>query len=91
MSIHDTALEHYDTFKDDYDAQAKIRLELKTLSLELLTDANKSYELTSSTVNGQSMSGTRTMTNEDRRKILKRVVQMFDLGGPVSSRTNPYF
>ena len=91
MSIHSTALDHYDTFKDDFDAQAKIRLELKTLSLDLLTDAAKSFELTSSTVNGQSMSGTRTMTNEDRRKILKLTVRMFDLGGPVSSNTSPYF
>lgn len=69
---------YYQQFKCDAAAQAVIRAEYATLSLALLTDPDSGFELTSSTVNGQTFSGKRTMTNAERRDLLREVVRCFD-------------
>ena len=91
MSPFNTARDIYLALCCDQNAEAEIREEKKNLALAIATDPNKSFELTSSTVNGQSMAGTRTMTNHDRLKMLTLVCKMFDAGYPVSSKAKPIF
>jgi len=86
-----TAQAIYLALKDDQEAQARIRNELACLAESIAIDPDKSFELTSSTVNGQSFAGSRTMTNVDRLTLLRLVVAMFDNGSVASTRTRPIF
>ena len=86
-----TAKAIFDALKDDKAAEVQIRTEFKTLALQLATDDSKGFEITSSTVNGQTFSGTRSMTKRDRFEMLRMVVNMFDLGRPITSKAAPYF
>lgn len=81
----------YATLATDATAEAKIREECSELALAIAIDPNKSYEITSSTVNGQTFSGSRTMTNHDRLCILRLVVNMYDAGGVISKNTTPLY
>ena len=91
MNLFSTARRIYSALASDSDAEAQIRTELKTLALAIALEPNKGFDLTSSSVNGQSFSGTRTITNNDRLTILTEVVKMFDKGGAISSKATPLF
>ncbi len=90
-STFQTAQNIYLALKDNNEAQAKIRNELECLAESIALDPDKSFELTSSTVNGQSFSGNRSMTNIERLNLLNLVVTMFNNGTVASTRTRPIF
>jgi len=90
-SPFETAQEIYLALMDDTTAEAEIRAERKSLAREAYRNGNFAFELTSSTVNGQSFSGNNTMTKADRLKMLGAVVKMFDNGGLASKRVKPFF
>lgn len=81
----------YFALKDNTTAENQIRAEYESLALDAATNSNFNFELTSSTVNGQSFSGNNTMTKGDRLEMLGSVVAMFDNGGLASKRVKPYF
>ena len=91
MSPFKTARNVYLAACCNQDAQAEIMEERENLGRAIATDPNKSFELTSSTVNGQSMAGTRTMTNHQRLEMLNLVCDMIKAGYPVSSKAKPIF
>lgn len=63
---------------------ATLRTEAETLALSLLTNPDSAFELTSSTVNGQTFSGRRTMTNGERLQMIRLVIRQFELGRALS-------
>lgn len=63
---------------------ATLRTEAATLALSLLTNPDAAFELTSSTVNGQTFSGRRTMTNGERLQMIRLVIRQFELGRALS-------
>ena len=63
---------------------ATLRTEAETLALSLLTSPDAAFELTSSTVNGQTFSGRRTMTNGERLQMIRLVIRQFELGRALS-------
>ena len=81
----------YATLATNKAAEAEIRAEAISLARSIATDANKSFELTSSTVNGQTFSGTRTMSNMQRLQLLGLIVNMYDAGGVLSKNTTPLY
>tara|TARA_R110001599_G_scaffold297147_1_gene501374 strand:+ start:149 stop:409 length:261 start_codon:yes stop_codon:yes gene_type:complete len=81
----------YATLATNKAAEAEIRAEAISLARSIATDANKSFELTSSTVNGQTFSGTRTMSNLDRLQLLGLIVNMYDAGGVLSKNVTPLY
>ena len=90
-SPYQSARAIYSALASDSVAEAKIRAERSALALSLAEDPEKSFELTSATVNGQTFSGTRTMTNFDRLNMLGLIVAMYDNNGAISSRSKPTF
>tara|TARA_R100000655_G_scaffold91563_1_gene132313 strand:+ start:418 stop:693 length:276 start_codon:yes stop_codon:yes gene_type:complete len=91
MSVIQTARAIYSVLQNDSAAEAKIRTEAAELALSIATNPDKSFELTSSTVNGQTFSGSRTMTNHDRLNLLSLIISMYDNNGPISSSSTPIF
>ena len=81
----------YATLATNKAAEAEIRAEAISLARSIATDANKSFELTSSTVNGQTFSGTRTMSNLDRLQLLGLIVNMYNAGGVLSKNVTPLY
>ena len=79
----------YATLATNKTAEAEIRAEAISLARSIAVDSNKSFELTSSTVNGQTFSGTRTMSNMQRLQLLGLIVNMYDAGGVLSKNTPP--
>jgi hypothetical protein len=73
-----TARKIYRATKDSPAAVAQIRAEFSALALSLATNPDAAFELTSSTVNGQTFSGKRTMTNQERLDLLSQVVWSYD-------------
>lgn len=78
MGLFATAREIYLVAKDDATLEANVRSEHSSLASLLVTDGETAFELTSSTVNGQSFSGTRSMTKLQRLRMLGAVVKMLD-------------
>jgi len=70
---------------------AAIRTERAALASSIATNSQTAFELTSSTVNGQTFSGTRTMTNMERFRMLGQVVAMLDANKRVGSDGRAYF
>ena len=89
VNTHASALKIYQTLRHDKTAEATIRAELSSLTLTIATDRNASFELTSSTVNGKSFSGNRSMTNQERMDMLFIVVSMYDRAGAISRQSFP--
>ena len=81
----------YLTLRDDAPAIALMLAEAKSLALSLATDPNTAFELTSSTVNGQTFSGTRSMTNKDRLAMLRLVLRQVESGCPLDITTRAVF
>lgn len=78
MSSQATARRIYNATKCNPAAVAQIRSEYTALALSLATDPDSAFELTSSTVNGQTFSGKRTSTNDERLALLAEVIWMYD-------------
>ena len=70
---------------------ASIRAEHTALAVQIATNPDAGFELTSSTINGQTFSGKRTITNEDRLSILAKVVWMLDNETPLPRTTRILF
>ena len=81
----------YLTLCEDASAIAQLRAEAKSLALALATDPNTAFELTSSTVNGQTFSGTRSMSNKDRLSMIRLVLRQVDSGCPIDLTTRAVF
>ena len=81
----------YLTVKDDALAVAAIRAEAASLALSLATSPDAAFELTSSTVNGQTFSGRRTMSNTERLALLRYVINQIDAGRPLNTDTRAIF
>jgi len=81
----------YLTLRDDAPAIALMLAEAKSLALSLATDPNTAFELTSSTVNGQTFSGTRSMSNKDRLAMLRLVLRQVETGFPLDTTTRAVF
>jgi hypothetical protein len=86
-----TARRVYQALKNNAEAVATIREEHAAVALLIATNPDASFELTSSTVNGQTFSGKRTWTNEDRLAHLAQLVEMFDSERPIPSKTRIVF
>ena len=91
MALFDTAREIYLVAKDDATLAANIQTEYSSLASSLVTDGETAFELTSATVNGQSFSGTRSMTKLQRLRMLGQVVAMLDLAAAYSSEGKAQF
>lgn len=91
MSIAREARSAYLTLRGSPAHLATLRAEAETLTLSLLTNPDAAFELTSSTVNGQTFSGRRTMTNGDRLTMLRLVIKQFESGCPLSTTGRAYF
>lgn len=74
VNVSATARRIYRATCNSPSAIAQIRAEYATLALSIATDPDAAFELTSSTVNGQTFSGKRTTTNEERLALLSEVV-----------------
>lgn len=70
---------------------ATLKTEAEALALSILTNPDSAFELTSSTVNGQTFSGRRTMTNGERLDMLRLVIAQFENGCPLSTTGRAYF
>ena len=81
----------YLTLCEDASAIAQLRAESKSLALALATDPNTAFELTSSTVNGQTFSGTRSMSNKDRLAMLRLILRQVESGCPLDTTTRAVF
>jgi hypothetical protein len=89
-SIHQQAQRIYLRYKDDEAAIAGYREKLDA-ALKSIGDSNSSFQLTSSTTNGQSFSGTHGRSIDQETEILARAVEMFDKGYLITTRTRPIF
>jgi hypothetical protein len=81
----------YQTICSNQAAIADIKAEAASLALSLATDPDASFELTSSTVNGQTFSGRRTMSNGDRLTMLRLILKQVDAGRPLNLDTRAVF
>jgi hypothetical protein len=91
MSLFATARSIYIALKDDESAMAAIATERTALALSLATDANASMRITNATVNGQSFSGSVTMTNQERLRMLGLILKMNETGGVPASESHAIF
>lgn len=78
MTVSETARKIYRLTKDSPAAVASIRTEAASLALSIATNPDTAFELTSGTVNNQTFSGKRTMTNQDRLDMLSQVLWSYD-------------
>lgn len=85
MALFDVAREIYLVAKDDPSIETALREKCASLASDIATNSEAAFELTSSTVNGQSFSGTRTMTKQQHLRMLGQVVRMLDASAAVSS------
>lgn len=90
MAIFDVARDIYLVAKDDEELADAVRAERASLAASIITDGG-AFELTSSTVAGQSFSGTRSMTKAQRLRMLGLVVKMLDNEANFSSESKAYF
>lgn len=91
MSPTGTARLVYKAIRADPDSIAAIRAEYQTLALEAATSNDFGFDLTSSTVNGQSFGGTRSITKASRLAMLGQLTAMLDSDAAISSRSIPTF
>jgi len=91
MNVAQTALGIYDALKDNQAGMAAIRKERTALALRIATSANGGMTIVSSTVNGQSFTGSVTITASERLQLLTRVCKMADSGMPISNKTTAVF
>lgn len=91
MSIARQARSAYLTLCGSPAHLATLKTEAESLALVILTNPDSAFELTSSTVNGQTFSGRRTMTNGERLQMLRLVIKQFENGCPLSTTGRAYF
>jgi hypothetical protein len=91
MSIARQARSAYLALRGSAAHLATLKAESESLALAILTNPDSAFELTSSTVNGQTFSGKRTMTNGERLDMLRLVIKQFENGHPLSTTGRAYF
>lgn len=91
MNVSATARRIYAATKCNPSAVASIRAEFEELALAIAADPDAAFELTSSTVNGQTFSGNRTATNEDRLALLSEIVWSYNNGQALPRVTQQLF
>jgi len=87
VSAYSEARKHYRALSGNAVAMAAIRAEFAALSLSRLTDANGSAQVTSATVNGQSVVTSHDMTPAKRFELLGLICSFDDAGGQLPSQT----
>jgi hypothetical protein len=85
MSVFEQAKSIYNALKYDPTSIQEIRDEYKALALSMATDPNASSTVTSTTINGQTISTRPNMTNGQRMQVLRYVCYFADNGGVVST------
>jgi hypothetical protein len=85
MSVFEQAKSIYNALKYDPVSIQEVRDEYKALALSMATDPNASSTVTSTTINGQTISTRPNMTNGQRMQILRYVCYFVDNGGVVST------
>jgi hypothetical protein len=91
VNVSATARLIYRATRNDALAVASIRSEYTALALSLATDPDSAFELTSSTVNGQTFSGKRTTTNGERLAMLSEIIWSYDNGQALPRSTRIIF
>lgn len=91
MSVFEQAKSIYAALRYDSESLQTIRDEYKSLALLIATDINASTQVTSTTINGQTISTRPNMTNGERLALLRYVVFFADRGGAISSTVLPRF
>jgi hypothetical protein len=91
MNASATARLIYRATRNDALAVAAIRAEYSALALSIATDPDAAFELTSSTVNGQTFSGKRTTTNGERLALLSEIVWSYNNGQALPRSTRIIF
>lgn len=91
VNVSATARRIYEATKCNAAAVAQIRAEHLELALALATDPDAAFDLTSSTTNGQTFSGKRNGTSEDRLALLDEVVWCYDNESAVPRTTRLLF
>jgi hypothetical protein len=84
------ARRYYLAARNNPTVEAAYRAELEAMLLAP-TEGDAAFELTSSTVNGQTFSGTRTKSQEDRFVLLQEIVACFNRGGVLPRTTRIAF
>ena len=85
MSVFEQAKSIYNALKYDPVSIQAVRDEYKELALSMATDPNASSTVTSTTINGQTISTRPNMTNGQRMQVLRYVCYFVDNGGVVST------
>ena len=85
MSVFEQAKSIYNALKYDPVSIQEVRDEYKALALSMATDPNASSTVTSTTINGQTISTRPNMTNGQRMQVLRYVCYFVDNGGVVST------
>ena len=80
----------YRLIKDDSDAIATMPTDSAALAVAILA-GDGSFELQSSTVNGQTFSGVRSLSQTDKLTIMGMVLDSVDRGFPMPTRSRAYF
>lgn len=91
MALFDLAREIYLVAKNDATLAAAVQTEYDALAAAFVNDSETAFELTSATVNGQSFSGSRTMTKAQRLRMLGQVVKMLAASASVTSEGQAAF
>jgi hypothetical protein len=91
VNVSATARLIYAATRNDAVAVAAIRAEYTALALSIATDPDAAFELTSSTVNGQTFSGKRTTTNSERLALLSEIVWSYENGQALPRSTRILF
>lgn len=81
----------YQLFRSNSTQTAALRTEMNSLAVKIATDPSYGTQITSSTVNGQSFSGTPTMTNVERLMALRIFDKAVTNSVPPTSRTYATF
>jgi len=85
VALFDVARNIYLVAKDDPTFAAALQTKYDALAEEIATTTDAAFELTSSTVNGQSFSGTRTMTKHQHLRMLGLALKMLSKEAAFSS------
>ena len=91
MNTFRTAQRVYSALKDDDQAYSDFVQERRELARNIALDGAYGFQITSATVNGQSFSGSNTITFNQRLALLDIIVKMFEQGRSIAGRQTPIF
>lgn len=80
----------YRLIKNDSAAIATMRTDAAAAAVALVA-GDGGFELQSSTVNGQTFSGVRSLSMTEKLTLMGMVLDSVDRGSPIPNRTSAYF